>query len=84
MMIDMNNEEDRWGATFEVADAIELMILNVASVLDQMTIPIQGIDKESMNWIKAKGIKSLLDVTTEEDIFQILSKYDFKFPDSGN
>ena len=82
-MIDFNNDNDRLEATFEVADAIEMMILNVASVLDQME-PIPQIDKESRNMIKAKGIKSLLDVTTEEDIFQILSKYDFKFPDSGN
>lgn len=79
----MINEDDRMAATYEVADAIEMMILNVASVLDQME-PIPQMEKEARNRIKAHGIKSLLDVTTEEDIFQILSKYDFKFPDSGN
>lgn len=77
----MNNEEDIWNTTFEVADAIEMMILNVASVMDEM---VSGMPSESRNRIKAKYIKSLLDITTEEDIFQILSKYDFKFPDSGN
>lgn len=83
-MIDMNNDIDRWNATFEVADAIEMMILNVASVMDEMVPPIPGMETESRNMIKATAIKSLLDVTTEEDIIQILSKYDFKFPDSGN
>ena len=81
-MIDMNNDMDRWEATYEVADAIEMMILNVASVMDEIAPP--GIENESRNRIKARIIKSMLDVTDEEDIFQILSKYDFKFPDSGN
>lgn len=77
----MNNEEDRWNATFEVADAIEMMILNIAAVMDEM---VPGMPTESRNRIKAKTIRSLLDVTMEEDIFQILTKYDFTFPDQGN